>query len=330
MLVREGTSAAVRRVASTATPVLLTVGFTVLLTGTIATIENVEGVDQAAKIPAATVLAPDGVPGLTDAAVTAQTGSSRLPTRVLLTKGGAANGGAAMGFDAAGVSDVESGLVLDPATARTLRAAAGTVLDLRWADGTAERVPVRAVRAAEPGVLLPRAAVRRHDPVALTDAVLLGGPPVAAAGARAMTARDYVQVGIDDEGQLVDLFLWVLIGLTVGYTGLAVANTLLMATAARRPEFGALRLAGATTAQVVRVTSAEAVLAVAVGTVLAAAVAGISLEGVRGAVEAELDRAVPLVIPWGATIGVTVACALVAVAATAGPVLRRRHTAGGS
>jgi len=103
-----------------------------------------------------------------------------------------------------------------------------------------------------------------------------------------------------------------------------------MATAARRPEFGALRLAGATTGQVLRVTSAEAVLAVVVGTVLAAAVAGVSLEGVRSAVEAELDRAVPLVIPWGAATGVTVACALVALVATAGPVLRRRRdTAGG-
>jgi putative ABC transport system permease protein len=91
-----------------------------------------------------------------------------------------------------------------------------------------------------------------------------------------------------------------------------------------------LRLAGATTGQVLRVTSAEAVLAVVVGTVLAAAVAGVSLEGVRSAVEAEIDRAVPLVIPWGATTAVTVACALVAVAATAGPVLRhRRGTAGG-
>ena len=325
MLVREGTLVAVRRVASTATPVLLAVGFTVLLTGTIATIENVEGVDEAAKIPAATVLAPDGVPGLSDAAVAAQTGSSRLPTRVLLT-----GGGDPKGFDAAGVNDVASGLVLDPATAKSLHAANGTVLDLRWADGTAERVPVRAVRAAEPAVLLPRDAVRRHDPAALTDAVLLSGPPVAAAGARPMSAREYVQIDIDDEGRLVDLFLWVLIGLTVGYTGLAVANTLLMATTARRLELGALRLAGATTGQVLRVTSSEAVLAVVVGTVLAAAVAGVSLEGVRSAVEAEIDRAVPLVIPWGAAAGVTVACALVAIAATAGPVWRhRRDTAGG-
>jgi putative ABC transport system permease protein len=223
----------------------------------------------------------------------------------------------------------DAGLVLDRATAKELGVAKGSVLALQWADGAAERMAVAAVADAEPGVLLPREEVRRHDPAALTDAVLLGGPPVAAAGARAMPVREYVQIDIDEEGDLVDLFLVVLISLTVGYTGLAVANTLLMATAARRPEFRALRLAGATTGQVLRVTSAEAVLAVVVGTALGGAVAWISLEGVRAAVEAELSRAVPIVVPWGAATAVTVACALVALAATAGPVLRHRDVANG-
>jgi putative ABC transport system permease protein len=315
MLVREGTLVAVRRVASTAAPVLLTVGFTVLLTGTVATIDNVQGAHDAAQIPAAAVLAPDGVPGLSDAAVTAQPGTSRLPTRILI---------GTTGYDAAG-SDQTSGAVLDRPTAKELRAKVGTSLTVRWADGTTARLPVGAIRAdAGPGILVPRELVRRHDPAALTDVVLLSGTPAAAPGARAMTARQYVQIDIDDEGRLVDLFLAVLIGLSVGYTGLAVANTLLMATAARRPEFHALRLAGATTGQVLRVTTAEALLAVAVGTGLGVLVAGTSLEGVRAAVEAELDRAVPLVVPWAAGLTVTAACVLVAIAATATPVLRRR------
>jgi putative ABC transport system permease protein len=401
MLVREGTLVAVRRVASTSAPVLLTVGFTVLLTGTIATIEDLAGADEAAKLPAATVVAPDGTPGLTDAAVRAQSGTSRLPTRVLITHGGATTGYDAAGVpaaefaEAAGIPATEpadthatdtasnhaanspdttathaarsagtpaatsadsaanggqgapkgnataggttagdgsaaaSGLVLDPAAARTLGAVEGSVVALRWADGTAERVRVAAVADADPGLLLPREAVRRHDPAALTDAVLLSGPPVAAVGARAMPVREYVQISIDEEGDLVDLFLAVLISLTVGYTGLAVANTLLMATAARRPEFRALRLAGATTGQVLRVGSAEAVLAVVVGTALGGLVAGVCLGGVRAAAEAELSRPVPLVVPWGAAATVTAACALVALAATAGPVLRHRAAAAG-
>jgi putative ABC transport system permease protein len=132
-----------------------------------------------------------------------------------------------------------------------------------------------------------------------------------------------VQIDIDEENRIIDVFLIVLIGLSAGYTGLAVANTLLMATAARRPEFRALRLAGAATAQVLRVCSAEALLAVAVGTILGAAVAAVSLTGVQSAVEAELNLPVPIVIPWGAAVLVTGACAVVAVVATAVPVLRR-------
>jgi putative ABC transport system permease protein len=173
-------------------------------------------------------------------------------------------------------------------------------------------------------VVLPRDQVRAHDPAALTSAVLLNGQPAPALGARAMTAREYVQLDIDSESRIIDIFLFVLIGLSVGYTGLAVANTLLMATAARRPEFRALRLAGAGVGQVLRVCSAEALLAVAAGTILGAAVAAVALTGVQQAVEAELNIPVPIVIPWGAATSVALACAAIAVAATAVPVLRRR------
>jgi putative ABC transport system permease protein len=173
-------------------------------------------------------------------------------------------------------------------------------------------------------VVLPRDQVRAHDPAALTSAVLVDGPAAPALGARAMTARAYVQLDIDEESRIIDIFLFVLIGLSVGYTGLAVANTLLMATAARRPEFRALRLAGAATGQVLRVCSAEALLAVAAGTILGATVAAISLTGVQQAVEAELGVPVPIVIPWGAAGTVALACAVVALAGTALPVLRRR------
>ena len=154
--------------------------------------------------------------------------------------------------------------------------------------------------------------------------MLLDGPAQAAPGLQAMNARDYVQLDIDAEGRIIDIFLLVLIGLSVGYTGLAVANTLLMATAARRTEFRSLRLAGAGTSQVLRVSSAEALLAVVVGTVLGSGVAAVSLTGVGKAVEAELNVPVPIVVPWGAAGAVTLACALIAVAATALPILRLR------
>jgi putative ABC transport system permease protein len=318
MLVREGTLVAVRRVASTAAPVLLAVGFTVLLAGTVATIDHVQGDADAAAIPATAMAAPDGTPGLSRAAAAAQPGTYRLTTHVAL--GGAAG---TYGFDAAGVPGA-GGLTVDPRTATMLGARTGRRVTVYLPDGTVTRMPVT-VRADAPGpVVLPRDVVAAHDPDALADPVQLRGPAVPAVGVRALTTRAYVQIGIDDEDRLIRLFLAVLIGLTAGYTGLAVANTLLMATAARRREFGALRLAGAGTGQVLRVTTAEALLAVAVGTLLGTAVAVVSLTGVQHAVAAELERHVPLVVPWGQPALVTLACAAVALVATAVPVLRGR------
>ncbi|WP_328476713.1 FtsX-like permease family protein [Actinoplanes sp. NBC_00393] len=320
MLVREGTLTGVRRVAATAAPVLATVGLTVLLTGTIATIEDAAGIDEAAEYPAANLLVPDGTPGLTAAAVAGQPGESRLETRVLI-----ADGGQLTSYYAAGVAGAGPGAVLAGDTATELGVEAGSTLAVRWPDGSTSQTPVRAIdRKAPAPVVFPADLVRERDPAALTSMVVLDGDATAAPGATTMTVAEFVRQEIDEEGQLVDLFLWTLIGLTAGYTGIAVANTLLMATAARRGEFGALRLAGAGTGQVLRVVSAESLLAVVVGALLGGAVAGVSLLGVRAAVESELDQKIALVIPWPAAVAVTTGCAVVAVVAAAVPVLRRR------
>ncbi|GIF03272.1 ABC transporter permease [Actinoplanes siamensis] len=317
MVVREGTLTGVRRVASTAAPVLVTVGMTVLLVGMVATINEAAGVDEAADIPAATVLAPDGTPGLSEAAVRGQAGSSRLDTRVLVTHGAATTGEYAAGI-------AGSAVTLTPEAAGEVGASVGSAITLRFADGAQTSLPVRRIDAgAAAPVVLPRDLVRKHDPDALTSMVVLTGEPRPAAGARVMTARGYAEEQVAEEGDLVDLFLRVLIGLTAGYTAIAVSNTLLMATAARRQEFRALRLAGAGLGQVLRVTTAEAVLAAVVGALLGGAVGVFSLAGVRAAVEDELGRKVALMIPWDAGLGVTALCALLAVGATAVPVLRR-------
>lgn len=316
LLVREQTLTGTRRVASTAAPVLLTVGFTVLLTGALATLSAAIGIDEAAKLPAALVAAPDGTPGLSEAAVTGQSGESHLPTRLLVTRGGEVTG-----YDAAGVAGA-GGVLLTPDAADRLGRGR---LAVRFADGTTAGLPVSGVREDLPApVVLPRDLVRAHDPAALTPAVLLDGPATPAAGLRVLSARDYVRLEIDEEDQIIQIFLAVLIGLAAGYTGLAVANTLLMATAARREEFRALRLAGGGTADVLRVTSAEALLAVAVGTILGAAVAVVALLGLRRAVEQEIGQAVELVLPWGQPLLVTLACTVLAVLAAGAPAARAR------
>jgi putative ABC transport system permease protein len=311
MLVREGTLTGVRRVASTAAPVLATVGLTVLLAGTVATIEVATGIDETAKYPAADVLVPDGTPGLSAAAVAAQGAEPALTTRLLITHGDTTTGSHATGRG--------GGLVLDRFTAEELGSETGDVVTVRFADGARVDLPVDAV---DDESSIPQHLVRKHDPDALTSMIVLKDPAVPAPGARSVPIRDFVMEEIDEEGRLVDLFLLALIGLTAGYTAIAVGNTLLMATTARRGEFQALRLAGAGTGQVLRVVSGEALLAVSVGAALGGLVALISLAGVRAAVEDEIGRDIDLVIPWGATAAVTALCAALALTAAALPVLR--------
>jgi putative ABC transport system permease protein len=122
----------------------------------------------------------------------------------------------------------------------------------------------------------------------------------------------------------VQIFLAVLLTLGVGYTGLAVANTLLMATAGRRTEFRALRLAGGDTSHVLRVTSGEALLAVVTGTALGGSVALLCLIAARRSIAEELGQTIELVVPWGQNVAVALVCALVAVLAAGGPALRSR------
>lgn len=316
MLVREGTLTGTRRVASTAAPVLLAVGFAVLFTGTVATVARAAGTAAAAEVPAALVAAPDAAPGLAEAAVRGQPGESYLSSRVLVTAGGRTTG-----YDAAGADGID-GAVLSRDLAGLPRE-----LAIRFADGSTATVPVTAVRDDTPAaILLPRDLIRRHDPEALTEMIALDGPAVPATGLRVLTARDYVRIEIDAEDRLIQIFLLVLLGLGVGYTGLAVANTLLMATAARREEFRALRLAGGGTSHVLRVTSGEALLAVATGTLLGGAVALICLLAARRSIEKEIGQAIELVVPWGQNIAVAVVCALVAVLAAGGPALRGRNS----
>jgi len=319
MLIREGTLTGTRRVASTAAPVLLTVGFAVLFTGVVATISEGAGADAAADVPVALVAAPDGTPGLSEAAVRVQPGESYLASRVLVVTGGRTTG-----HDVAGADGV-TGVVLSRELAGLPRE-----LNLRFADGTTTTLPVTAVRADAPAAMvLPRELIRRHDPGALTGAVLLDGPAVPATGMRVLTARGYAQLEIDAEGKIIDLFLAVLLSLGVGYTGVAVANTLLMATAARRAEFRALRLAGGGTSHVLRVTSGEALLAVATGTLLGGAVALLCLLATRRSIEDELGQTIALVVPWGRNAAVAAGCALIAVLAAGGPVLRSRGNKNG-
>ncbi|MEU9856830.1 ABC transporter permease [Streptomyces sp. NPDC047974] len=115
--------------------------------------------------------------------------------------------------------------------------------------------------------------------------------------------------------------LRLLLVLTLLYTVIALASTLLMATSVRGGELASLRLAGATRAQALRAVAGEALLAVAVGTVLGLAVTAAVL-GALGAALGALSAPVTLALPWAETGAAAAVCAAVAVAASALPAWR--------
>lgn len=112
------------------------------------------------------------------------------------------------------------------------------------------------------------------------------------------------------------LRLLFLLAPVVGYTGIALANTLLMATADRRRELALLRLAGASRAQVVRLVTAEAVLVAAVGAVLGGVLTAVQLGSLRAAL-AVLRVPAPFVAPWRPVGAVAVGALLLAAVCAA-------------
>ncbi|MFC5003421.1 FtsX-like permease family protein [Dactylosporangium cerinum] len=313
VLVRGAASVAARRLASIAAPVLAAVGFAVLLVGTFQTASVAVDIEDAASFPAASVAArSSAVPGLSEAAVRAQQGTSSLPTVVYLPSGEPlpAVGGAAF------------------AVPPELGFQVGSTVPLRFADGVVVSLVVSSVSSAS--VELPRDLVRLHDPNALTPVVQLSGPFVTSPGAVSMTARAYVEREADEENDLVDLFLAVLLGISVGYTALAVANTVLMATYGRRQEFLTLHRTGATPGQTVRVVVVESLLAVVLGIALGLAVAVPALFEARAGLQDEIGAPVTLVMPWLWLGFVAGGCALLAAFASFVPFLRRGLLSGGA
>ncbi|CAM5280281.1 FtsX-like permease family protein [Streptomyces avidinii] len=116
------------------------------------------------------------------------------------------------------------------------------------------------------------------------------------------------------------------LGIALLYTGIALANTLVMATSDRARELAMLRLAGATRWQVLRLVAGESLLVVLVGAVSGTLVAALNLAGVRAALGL-LNVRSALVVPWGALGATSAACAALAVLSAVAPAavcLRRR------
>jgi putative ABC transport system permease protein len=129
--------------------------------------------------------------------------------------------------------------------------------------------------------------------------------------------------------------MWVVIGVTVLYAGLSIVGTVLMAGPERRRDIALLRLAGATTGQVVRFVAAEAVFVTGLGVALAMVAACVTLGGLSVALLRLTGAPIVPVVPWdgvGAVVavaaGLTLATSLLSIVpvSRARPVLSRRSS----
>ncbi|PSJ27370.1 ABC transporter permease [Streptosporangium nondiastaticum] len=106
----------------------------------------------------------------------------------------------------------------------------------------------------------------------------------------------------------------VILGISVGYSLISVANTLIMAAAGRRRELAALHLAGGTRAQTLRMVGAEAVLAAAIGTVLALGAGAAVIATQRLSLE-RIVTSPRLTVPWPDIWHTAALCMVVATVA---------------
>ncbi|MFI5532716.1 FtsX-like permease family protein [Kitasatospora sp. NPDC051853] len=208
----------------------------------------------------------------------------------------------------------------------------GDRLEVTLGDGAV--VPLRVVAVYHRGLgfgdlLLPRAAVAAHVDVPLASSVLVAGTADRAALAAAVKpfpavrVLDRAQVDAAREAQAGTQAQvnYVAMGLIIAFTGIAVVNTLVMATAARRREFAMLRLIGTTARQVRAMlrweTLTVVLLAVALGTAVAALTLGAYSAGMTGS---GTPYAPPLT--WLGVVGAAAALAFAATALPARAALR--------
>ncbi|NUS72920.1 MAG: ABC transporter permease [Corynebacteriales bacterium] len=110
-------------------------------------------------------------------------------------------------------------------------------------------------------------------------------------------------------------YLLVVLGITLIYLGLGIVNTLTMSTARRKSEFAGLRLSGLTRGLTVTNICAEAVLVISSGTFLGILAASVGLLSLWLTL-ALIVGVTPLVLPWVLLSGVAGACLLIGVFAT--------------
>lgn len=340
------TRAESRRVVGVAVPLTLmfAINATMLLDGDIRT--QVTADQQAARTAPATVrVAATNAPGIP---LTTATRLASLPgvaasaatvgTRVVVNEGGKPQDHAAQGLRTTGTPALDLGITDGelPMKAGTV-AVSGPLAQARgwrigdrpafWlADGTRVELTVVGVYANWRGfgdLVLPADLAAAHDPQGLVNAVYLRGTPNLAQWPTlaATSVADQRAGTADARNQQAAWELMVVISL--GFTAIAVVNTFAIATGARRREFAALRLAGATARQLHRILGRETLITVVVALVLGCVISG-AVVGTFSVAQDGQWRLFAAPLPYLAMIGGVGLLGVVAGAVPAHLVVRRR------
>ncbi|MFI6157010.1 FtsX-like permease family protein [Kitasatospora sp. NPDC051170] len=352
---RQSALTAFRRTAATATPVVLIVSFAGCLLGSIDTVNRSQVSEVRGRLAAADlVVTPAGTPGLNRAVVdrvSAVPGVRAVAVTPTALMADTDDGAALVPFraataDPAALAEVDR-LPLVAGSLADLRPGS-VVLSRTWpgsprvgdqipvllADGTPRtlRVAARLATGAETTqawVTTPDAVTSGITGPALAQQIdirlLPGTDPRQASdalraavdglGARLATPEEVWSAGADATEKEAWNALLMILGLTICYAAVALANSLVMTVTDRRREFALMRLAGATRTQVLRTVAVETLLSVAAGTVLGILGTLISIGGSWSTLT-DLVGPTPAVIPWTVMATLAAACALIALLAT--------------
>ncbi|MEU6823385.1 ABC transporter permease [Streptomyces atriruber] len=365
MLMRENAAAGVRRTAAVAAPVLVTVALAGSLLGATATLGEAKATELRERTAADFVVTPAGgagdaggvhetgfgeaalkrlraVPG-TEAAPSSSSAVYVLEDGVALIRSDARAAEpeplaatARLPLAAGKVSDLDDDSII--VNEEWEKHTVGERVDVWLGDGTRKSLKIAAVMTTGTGnngvYVTPRnapaAPVDRID-VRLADgadpaAVAAGLRQAArASGGEVLTGDAWVRAMRPETNRTTRMGLFMVLGIALLYTGISLANTMVMATSDRLRELAALRLAGATRWQVLRLVGAEALLVVVVGGLLGALVAGLNLVGMWRALGL-LSVRTSVEVPWatlGAVLGGCAVLAVLSAVAPAGLALRR-------
>ncbi|WP_030546999.1 FtsX-like permease family protein [Streptomyces albus] len=358
MLARENAATGVRRTAAVAAPVLVTVALAGSLLGATATLNEAKATEIRERTTADFVVSPagdagfdratlqrlDAVPGAelsataSSAVYALEEGTSliRSDARAVDPQGLAAT--ARLPLAAGKVSDLDDDSII--VNEEWEKHTVGERVDVWLGDGTRTSLRIAAVMTTGTGnngvYVTPRnAPAAPVDQVDVHLAKGAGSGTVAAglrqavrvSGGEVLAGDAWVRATYPESNRTTRMGFFLVLGIALVYTGISLANTMVMATSDRTRELSVLRLTGATRWQVLRLVGAEALMVVVVGGVLGALVAGLNLLGMWSAL-CLLSVWTPIVVPWTALGTVVGACAVLAVVSAVAPAgLSLRRTA---